>query len=64
MLATFLACVGIPAAMGARGMRLLFAALVAFYPLGMVISFITRRLIPPKLTFSDEHFSQFRGPSL
>jgi hypothetical protein len=47
---------------GARGAELLLASLVGFFPVAMLVSFVTRRVVPPKLRFSDNYSAQLRFP--
>jgi hypothetical protein len=46
--------------LGARGAVLLFAVVLIFFPVAMIVSSISRRLVPPTLTFGDDWSSHLR----
>ena len=41
-------------AFGMRGFELALSIIVAFFPAGIIVSSITRRVLPPRLRFSGE----------
>jgi len=46
--------------LGARGWVLLIAVLLGFFPVAMGTSFIARRVLPPRLTFSDDYLTHLK----
>jgi hypothetical protein len=46
--------------LGARGWGLLVAVFLAFFPVAMVSSSIAKRVVPPKLTFSDDNLTRLK----
>jgi hypothetical protein len=46
--------------LGARGWGLMVAVLLGFFPLAVVTSAIARRVLPPKLIFSDDYLTHLK----
>jgi len=46
---------------GARGIVFLAAVVIGFFPVGMILSIIARRLLPPTLIFSDDYLMDIRN---
>jgi hypothetical protein len=46
--------------LGARGWMMLVAVLLGFFPVAMATATIARRVLPPKLTFSDDYLTHLK----